>query len=78
MFSGNGSQCGSASTCAGGVVVDGPPRGNPALGQKRAVRQADLYRVEPEDVGHRAIEPCLLAGEEVMAERRTKPFGERR
>ena len=52
--------------------------GDPALREERAVRQSDLDRLEAEDVGDGPVEPRLLAREEVVAERRREPVGERR
>ncbi len=62
----------------GGVVVDAPMRRNAALREEDATRQSDLQRVEAEDVRDGLVEIGLLALEEVAAERRAEPVGERR
>ena len=62
----------------GRVRVDGPARGDPALREKRAARQADLDRREAEDVGDGPVEPRLLAREQIASKRRREPVGERR
>ena len=58
--------------------ADGPPRGNPALGQKRILRKSDLYGLKAEDVGDRAIEPGLLALVKIVPERRLQPVRQQR
>ena len=62
----------------GRVVVERPARRDAALREERALRQADLQRVEAEDVGDGLVEIRLLAREQIAAERRREPVGERR
>jgi hypothetical protein len=61
----------------GRIVVDAPSRGDPALRQQSVLGQPDLDGVVAEYVGHRAVEPRLLAGQQIAAERRGEPVGER-
>ena len=77
-FSGKGSQCGIREDLRRRRRIDGPARRNPALREKRALRQSDLDCLETEDVGDGPVEPGLLAGEQIASERRREPVGERR
>ena len=60
------------------VVVEGPAGYDAALREKRTFGKADLQRMEPEDVRNGPIEIRLLAREQVAAERRREPRGDRR
>ena len=60
------------------VVVERPARRDAALREEWARRQADLQRVEPEDVGDGLVEVRLLAREQVAAEVGREPLRERR
>src|SRR6185369_422092 len=62
----------------GSLRVDGPVRRDAALRKKRALRQADLDRLEAEDVGDGTVEPRLLARQQVAPERSLEPLRERR
>ena len=61
-----------------GIVVERPPRRDPALRERRLLGQPDLERVATEDVGDGLVEVRLLALGEVAPERRREPLGERR
>ena len=62
----------------GRVVGKRPARRNAALRQERALGQADLHRVESEDIGHGLIEVRLLARKQVRPQVRGEPLGQRR